>query len=144
MIRKKTSKSSASFIINSFIINRIINKYFCHIYILHVKRACIHISLIFVVTKMELTTLVAQLVLKAKLWKLVKNCQTVFKLFGLFYQNVSFCGYKFFSPSSYPVNSVVSKVAPMYDKIHVFDEKCPEKMASSRQRLIEKDFAIYA
>lgn len=93
---------------------------------------------------MELTTLVAQLVLKARLWRIVKNCQTIFKLFGLFYENVSFWGYKFFSPISYPVNSVVSKVAPMYGKIHGFDEKIPEKMASNRQRLIEKDFAIYA
>ena len=85
---------------------------------------CIITSLAFLVSKITLPTLLAQLVsiLRAKLWKVVMKCKKYFLALHtyIWLSTYIFEVASFFSPSASPINSIFF-VANIY-KIHIFDE----------------------
>ena len=77
----------------------------------------------FHVSKMDLTTFLAQLVpiLRVKLWKVVIRGKICFLIFRHFFSKGTFLRlWHFFLPSDYPINSIFSGSADY--KIFVFDE----------------------
>ena len=81
-----------------------------------------HASLTFLVSKMGLPILVAQLAsaLRAKLWKLVMKCKNVFLFnFWALFLKIYLSEVTFFP--TYPVNSILTVVARM-DMTDVFDK----------------------